>query len=278
MSKTTAVQILPTDEASMNLLKGKTAVIYGAAGGIGAAVSRVFAREGAIVFLAGRTLRPLETIAREISEAGGLAEAGQVDALDSAQVEQHLRGIVATKGKLDISFNLISTDVAMGSQLTQLSVEQFANAAFLRPKSNFITATAAARMMEKQGSGVILAITATNGRLPQGETGGFSIGNAAIETFCKQLAIETGPKGVRVVCIRTGATPDNPVLQEVYARLAEVRGITKEEVERSEADNTALKRSPRMLEVAKTAALLASHYASAITATPVNASCGQLVD
>jgi len=74
------------------------------------------------------------------------------------------------------------------------------------------------------------------------------------------------------------AAADNPVLQEVYQRLAEVRGTTKEVVERTEAQHTALKRSPRMAEVANAAVLLASDYASAITATPVNASCGELVD
>jgi 3-oxoacyl-[acyl-carrier protein] reductase len=87
-----------------------------------------------------------------------------------------------------------------------------------------------------------------------------------------------GPSGVRVLWLRTGATPENPVLQEVYKRLAEVRGTTKEAVERAEAEHTALKRSPRIAEVANAAVLVASDYASAITATPVNASCGELVD
>ncbi len=260
------------------LLDGKTAVIYGAAGGIGRVVSRTFAEEGATVCLAGRTMNTLESLVGEISKAGGIAEAARVDALDSAAVEEHLRKIVASKGKLDISFNLISTGVAMGSRLTELAVEKFASAAFAGTRSHFITATAAARLMQKQRSGVILGLTTSLGRLPQAETGGFSVGNAAIETLYKQLAIEAGPAGVRVISLRTGATPENPVLQDVYALLAKVRGTTKEAVERQEAENTALKRSPRIAEVANAAALLASDYASAITATPVNATCGELVD
>jgi len=132
--------------------------------------------------------------------------------------------------------------------------------------------------MQKQRNGVILGITAGNGRSPVQETGGFSVGNAAIEAMLKQLAMEAGPFGVRVVCLRTGATPESPVLQEAYARLAEVRGTTKEQVEKSEADHTALKRSPLIAEVANTAVILASDYASAITATPVNASCGEMID
>ncbi len=231
-----------------------------------------------MVFLAGRTPETTKALAEEITSAGGLAEASRVDALDPVSVEEHLQRIVDGKGKLDVSYNLISTGVAMGSQLAQLSISQFDRAAFTRAKSCFITSTAAARIMQKQKSGVILGITAGNGRLPVQETGGFSVANAAIEAMLKQLAMEVGPHGVRVVCLRTGATPENPALQEVYALLAKARGTTKEQVERSEADHTALKRSPFVAEVANAAVIIASDYASAITATPVNASCGEMVD
>ena len=262
----------------MKLLEGKTAVIYGAAGILGRPTAKAFAGEGAEVFLAGRTLETTKAVAREITGSGGLAEAAQVDALDPVAVEEHLRGIVASRGKLDVSYNLISTGVGMGSQLTQLSISQFDRAAFTRAKSYFVTSTAAARIMQRQGGGVIIGITAGNGRLPVKDTGGFSVANAAIEAMFKQLAMEAGPQGVRVVVLRTGATPESPVLQEVYQTLAKVRGVTKEEVERAEADHTALKRSPRIAEVANAAVLIASDYASAITATPVNASCGEMVD
>ena len=262
----------------MKLLEGKAAVIYGAAGIIGRSTAKAFAREGATVFLAGRTAETVRTLADEITREGGIAEASQLDALDADAVEEHLRRVVASKGKLDVSYNLIATGVAMGSQLAQLSVPQFERAAFTRARSCFITSTAAARIMQKQGHGVILGITARNGRLPVQETGGFSVANAAIEAMLRQLAMEAGSHGVRVVVLRTGGTPENPALQEAYALLAKTRGTTKEQVERSEADHTALKRSPRVAEVANAAVLIASDYASAITATPVNASCGELVD
>ena len=261
----------------MGLLDSKTAVVYGA-GVIGGAVARAFAREGAEVFLAGRNLKSLQSVSDGIVKDGGVVDVATVDALDSGSVEEHLKKVVAARGKLDVSFNLISTGVAMGSRLTQLSADQFSKAAFSRTRSCFITSTAAARIMSKQGSGVILALTAPNSRQPQGETGGFSIDNAAIEALCKQLAVEAGPAGVRVVCLRTGATPENPVLPEVFSMLAEARGITTKEVEESEVGRTALKRFPLVAEVANAAVLMASDYASAITATPVNATCGELVD
>src|SRR5207244_6900815 len=93
---------------------------------------------------------------------GGVANVSKVDALSSEAVESHLNRVVAKAGKLDISFNLIGTSVAMGSKLTDLSDQRFAEAAFQKVRSCFITMTAAARIMEKQGSGVILGLT----RLP----------------------------------------------------------------------------------------------------------------
>lgn len=64
------------------MLNEKIAVIYGAGGGIGSAVARAFAREGASVFLTGRELAPVEVVTKEIDAAGGAAEAAEVDALD----------------------------------------------------------------------------------------------------------------------------------------------------------------------------------------------------
>jgi len=262
----------------LKLLNGKIAVIYGAAGGVGAAVARAFAREGALVFLTGRTENTLNPIAREISSTGGVADVSRVDALSPESVEAHLHRVVTKTGKLDISFNLIGTGVAMGSKLTDLSDQRFMDAAFNKVRSYFITMTAAARIMEKQGSGVILALTAPNARLPRANTGGFSVQGAAVEALCRQLAFEVGPRGVRVVCLRTGGTPDNPVLQEVFTHLAKLKGTTAQAFADSEAQTTALKRAPLLPAVADAAVLIASDYASAITATTVNASNGELVD
>jgi len=151
----------------LKLLDGKVAVIYGASGGVGATVAKAFAREGATVFLTGRTENSLNPIAQEISRTGRVADVSKVDALSSEAVESHLNKVVTKVGKLDISFNLIGTSVAIGSKLTDLSDQRFAEAAFQKVRSYFITMTAAARIMEKQGNGVILGLTAPNARLPR---------------------------------------------------------------------------------------------------------------
>lgn len=260
------------------LLEGKKAVIYGAAGGVGSSVAKAFAREGAEVFLAGRTLSSLEKVAGEISAEGGRASAAAVNAFVPSEIGAHLNRIIEGSGRLDISFNLIASSVGMGKTLTNIPEARFLELAFSVVNSNFLTSTAAARHMERQGSGVILGLTAITARIPRANQGGFAIGGAAMEALFRQLALEVGPKGVRVVCIRTHGTPDNPTLQEVFAEFARQRGTTVAEVESSEASALALKRLPRLHEVANAAVLMASDYASAITGTAADASCGDVVD
>jgi len=268
----------PRELPGKGLLEGKCAVIYGAGGGVGSAVAEAFAREGARVYLVGRTKATLDALAEAISKVGGSAAVSVVDALDPKAVDDHLKEVVSKAGSLDISFNLIMAPVGMGRNLTSLTEEQFTRVAFTRTKSYFITMTAAARIMEMQGRGVILGLTAPNARLPRANSGGFCITGAAIEALCRQLALESGPKGVRVVCLRTGGTPDNPVIHETFDLLAKQRGITIEALAMEEAQNTALKRPPMLADVANAAVLIASDYASGITATVANASCGELVD
>jgi 3-oxoacyl-[acyl-carrier protein] reductase len=73
----------------------------------GGAVARAFAREGARVYLAGRTLTTLESVAEAIHASGGSAEATTVDALDEQSVEAFVSGVAAQEGRINISFNTI---------------------------------------------------------------------------------------------------------------------------------------------------------------------------
>ena len=106
------------------LLEGKTAVVYGAGGSVGSTVARSFAREGATVFLAGRTRDSLEVVAAAIRKAGGTAEVGLVDARDRASVDRHVEQVVATTSRLDVSFNAIAVDHIQGVPLADLTEEQ----------------------------------------------------------------------------------------------------------------------------------------------------------
>src|SRR5215207_7942778 len=143
------------------LLEDKNAVIYGAGGAIGGAVGRAFAREGARVFLAGRTLTRLEEVAEEIRSTGGIAEMAHVDALDEKAVDEHADAVAASAGGIDISFNLISHGDVHGTPMADMDLEDYARPVVTAVRTTFLTWRAAARHMIRQGSGVILAFAAS---------------------------------------------------------------------------------------------------------------------
>jgi NAD(P)-dependent dehydrogenase (short-subunit alcohol dehydrogenase family) len=260
------------------LLEKKNAVIYGAGGAIGGAVAHAFAREGARVFLAGRTLTSLEAVAKKISNAGGVAEVAQVDALDEQVVESYLSEVARKAGSIDISFNVIGLGDSQGAPLIEMQREHFVLPVVNAMTTHFLTATAAARHMRENGSGVILALTAQVARLPYPNVGGFGVACAAIEGFCRQLASEVGPQGIRVVCLRSSGSPDAPGVDEVFRLHARNAGISREAVEANIAQGTLLKRLPKLAEVANMAVLMASDYASAVTGAVANVTCGEIVD
>jgi NAD(P)-dependent dehydrogenase (short-subunit alcohol dehydrogenase family) len=261
------------------LLENKTAVIYAAGGAIGGAVARAFAHEGARLFLTGRNVANLDAVAEDIVAGGGIAEAAQVDALDEKAVDGHLDTVVETAGGVDISFNAIGPGPAPDrSPLTQLAPDAFARPIAFYTRSNFITATAAARHMIRQGSGVIVTLTAVPGRLPARMLGGAAPAWAAVEGFSRSLALEVGPAGVRVVCLRAHAIPETPLIEENFATAAAAAGVTSAQFQAILEQGTLLKRLPTLTEVADTAAFIASDRAGAMTATVANLSAGSITD
>jgi NAD(P)-dependent dehydrogenase (short-subunit alcohol dehydrogenase family) len=142
------------------LLEHKNAVIYGASGAIGGTVTRAFVREGAKVFLAGRTLAKLDKVAKEISASGGVAETAQVDALDEQAVEKHAGEVVRKAGGIDILFNAIGMEDVQGIPLLDMPPEDFMHPISVGARTQFLTARAVARRMVEKGSGVILTIIA----------------------------------------------------------------------------------------------------------------------
>src|SRR5580704_6547258 len=99
------------------LLDKKVAVVYGAAGSIGSAVAEAYAREGAEVHLAGRTLETLEAVAAAIRGGGGLAHVAPVDTINPSAVRDHADAVAASSGRIDICFNATSNDDLQGTAL-----------------------------------------------------------------------------------------------------------------------------------------------------------------
>lgn len=254
------------------LLKDKVAVIFGAGGAIGSEVSRAFAREGAKLFLSGRTIGPVRAVATSIAEAGGDAQATQVDALDEDAVDRFIGRAVHESGRIDVVFNAMGFSVVQGIPLTKLSREDFVHPIITWTTSQFLTARAAARHMEKKRSGVILMLSSSPARVALASTTGFGVACAAIEGLSRTLAAELSPQGIRVVCIRPhrigdtlGPTPDFPV-----GEAAEFRELIE--------SWTLLKRLTTLADVANTAAFLASDHAAAMTGTVANLTGGMSVD
>ena len=131
------------------LLKRKNAVIYGAGGAVGGAVARTFAREGANVFLAGRRLKSIGMVAKEIAADGGVVEIAQVDALDENAVEQHIDAVAKKVDRIDVVFNAIGFDSRQGAPLLELALEDFSFPIATWTRTQFLTARSAVRRMER---------------------------------------------------------------------------------------------------------------------------------
>lgn len=251
------------------LLQNKNAVIYGAGGSLGGAVAKALAKAGAKIFASGRHLAPVKKLAGEIIAAGGLAETAVVDAMDESAVTKYVDDLAA-KNTIDISFNAISVDPRQNIDLTEMTLEDFIRPIRIAMTSQFLTATAAARIMKQQLSGVILSLTATPGGVAYPQVGGFGPACCAIESFSRDLASELGPYGVRVVNIRSGGSPDSRVFAEALARMSDSAKVIVEGL----ANDTMLKQLPLMEDIANVAVFLSSSMAAKITGTTIDVTCG----
>lgn len=260
------------------LLAGKTAIVYGGSGAVGAAVAKAFAREGAHVFLAARDAGRLEAVAAEIRAAGGRAEATPVDASDEGAVETHLQRVADLAGPVKVMFNAAGWGGGQGKVLTDMSFTDFMGPIAAGLATWFYTGTALARHMADNGGGAIVGITANAGRQAVSHTGGFSVACAAVEHFLRHLAIENGPRGVRACWVRSPGSPDAPGVREAWKLRADEWGMTFDEVHAHFAKDTPLRYITPLAQIANAAVMLASDYAAGMTATAANATGGAQVD
>jgi NAD(P)-dependent dehydrogenase (short-subunit alcohol dehydrogenase family) len=271
---------ITTHQEDTMLLEKKNAIIYGAGGAVGGAIARAFAREGARVFLTGRTQASLDTVAQEIADLGGQVETAQVDALDEQAIEKHADAVVRSAGSIDVSVNAIRIVAPgiFGIPVVGLSLENFALPVTAYMRSHFLTTRAAARHMVEKRSGVILTLTAIPSRVATPGAGGVGVAWAGIEALTRGLAAELGPLGIRAICLRSNAIPETTVIRESYNYRARATGQTREEVQAAAESTTLLRRLPSLVDLANVAAFMASDQASAMTAAVANLSCGVIAD
>jgi enoyl-[acyl-carrier-protein] reductase (NADH) len=174
-------------------------------------------------------------------------------------------------GSLDISFNLISHPYTHGIPLAEMAVDDFIAPVETAARTTFITARAAARQMIPRRSGVILAFGGPGDRsapLRDFYLGGTQVAFDAIETIRRQLSVELGPHGIRVVTLESGGVPES-LPQGFEGREAIVELIEGQ---------TLLGRGATLEDVGNAAVFAASDWARSMTAATINVSCGALID
>lgn len=253
------------------LLESKNAVIYGGGGSIGGAVARAFAREGARVFLTGRTEATLAQVADDIRTAEGHAETAVVDAVDEDAVDRHADAVATEAGSIDISFNLITHPHTHGVPFHEMDADDFIGPVETAARTTFITARAAARHMIPNRSGVILAFGGPgdrSGPMRDYYLGGTQVAFDAIETMRRQFSVELGTHGIRFVTLASGGVPES--LPHGFE--------SREKIVEMIEGQTLLGRAATLEDVGNAAAFAASDRARTMTAAILNVSCGALID
>jgi NAD(P)-dependent dehydrogenase (short-subunit alcohol dehydrogenase family) len=231
------------------------------------------------VFLAGRSLAPVEVVAKDIVSAGGVAEAAEVDALDEQAVDMHLQTVIDKAGRVGISFNAIGVpNPKVRVPLIELDVEQFSLPIATYARSYFLTARLATLRMVANRSGVIMTVTATPSRTGTPFVGGGAPAMAAVEALTRDLSAELAPQGIRVVGLRPQGIPETGRIRESFGLYAEASGMTWEQFQESLASRTHTHRLSTLADVANAAVFMASDQATGMTGTIVNLSMGSLDD
>jgi 3-oxoacyl-[acyl-carrier protein] reductase len=260
-------------------LSGKTALVFGAGGQIGARVAQVFAREGAVLHLSGRHLASVEKVKSAIRAAGGKAEAREVDATNDDAVSSYVDEVAAATGRIDVVFNAMGeSGDAVVSPSTEISKDRFMTYLEQMVPSQFLTARAAARHMLARRAGVVIMLGATPALGVAPFMAGASAAHAAIEGLTRSLATEWSPMGVRVVCFRSAGMADSRRIQGVLAAMARIVGAPADQFAEAARQKPLLKRMSTIAEAAEAIAFLASDRASTLTGAIVNGSCGEVMD
>ena len=234
------------------MLQGKIAVVTGSSRGIGAAIARELAAQGATVVLNHRdSAAQAEAVIAEIVAAGGQAAAIQADVSNFAEAQRLIKETVDRFGHIDILVNNAGTTRDM--LIMMMPEADWDLVIQTNLKSAFNCSKAAVRPMMKQRFGRIINITSVSGLAGQAGQTNYSASKAGMIGFTKALAKEVGPRGITVNAIAPGFVPT--VLTDVL----------NEDQKRAIISMTPLGRFAKPEEIAYATAFLADERAGFIT-------------
>jgi NAD(P)-dependent dehydrogenase (short-subunit alcohol dehydrogenase family) len=249
------------------LLKGKKAVVTGAAQGIGRGVAQIYAENGADV-----VLFDLQEDKCKAEAAGIAAATGQkcfgvgMNVAEEASVEAGVAEAVRLLGRIDVCCN--AAGILIHASLLDMTVEQWDRIFAVNVKGTFLINRTVAREMVKTGGGKIVNFSSCSGKKPTSEEGGYCSTKSAVNGFIKVAALEWGTKGINVNAVCPGAT-DTEMVRKTF--------ITSKEIEREWIDKTALKRLGQIIDQARVALFLVSELADHITGETIVVSAGEMM-
>ena len=186
-------------------LSGKIALVTGASRGIGEAIAKLLAEQGAHVIVSSRKLDGCQAVADQITADGGSAEALACHVGSMEQIEEAFATIRSKFGKLDILVNNAATNPYFG-HILDTDLGAYTKTVDVNIRGYFFMSIEAGKLMRDNGGGSIVNTASINALQPGAMQGIYSITKAAVVNMTKSFAKECGGLGIRVNALLPGFT------------------------------------------------------------------------
>ena len=254
-------------------LKDKVAIITGGGTGIGKAISFAFAREGAKVALAARTLPRLEEVVKAIKAKGGRAIAIPTDISDHEQIKRMVARTIDEFGQIDILVNNAARGTFNNADVADMNLDEWYDSLAANLTGAMLCSREVLKHMVPRKSGNIVNVSSVAGLSGVPKESPYAASKWGLIGFTETLAIEVGKHNIRVNCISPGATRTQE-FEDWVKTAAKSFSISYDAVMSKLTENNALKRIAETEEIANCIVFLASDDASAVTGHNLVASCG----